>query len=84
MILVLLHLCFKLVSLYYRKNLPSYWEKTEQGKQSLPLKPQDNKKAVCESAVQENLVGRWEALCEAAIVNQSHKDNREEWARRSG
>lgn len=56
-----------------------YREEIKQGKQSFSLKSQDDKASVCESPVQEDLVGNWEALCEIEIVDESYKDHREEW-----
>jgi len=58
--------------------LPLYWEESQQGQQSFLFKPQDQEVAVCQLAVQEGVVGSWQALCQAAIVNQSVKDYREE------
>ena len=56
-----------------------YWEESKQGKQDFLLGPQDQEVAVCESAVQEDLVGRREAVFEAEVVDQSNQDHREEW-----
>lgn len=64
---------------FVRKNLSFYWEESKQGKQDFVLSPQDQEVAVCEPAVQEDLVGSREALSEAALVNQSNQDHREKW-----
>lgn len=67
-----------------RSSMSFYREEIKQSKLSFSLKPQDNKATVCEPAVQANLVGSREALCQVAPVNKSHEDHREEWTRCRG
>lgn len=55
--------------------MPIHRKEIQQGKQGFPLKPQDKEIAICESAVQENLVGSWKTVCQTSIVDQGYKDH---------
>lgn len=54
--------------------MPLHWQEIKQGKQGLLLKAQDKEVAVCEPAIQETLVGSWEKVCEAEVIDEGLKD----------
>lgn len=56
-----------------------YGEEIKQGKPSFSFESQDEEAAICQSAIQENLVGSRETLRETTIINKSYKNHREEW-----
>lgn len=42
--------------------MPIHGKEIQQSKQGFPLEPQDKEIAICESSVQENLVGSWKKI----------------------
>lgn len=59
--------------------MPIHREEVKQSKQSLLLEPQNKDAAVCESSIQESLVGSWQTIHQTASIHKSFEDYRKEW-----